>query len=140
MFPDLTRQVYIINAPSMVSAAYKIVKTVLSEQSRDKVVFTRENPFFIREEQLTKLYIPAKSRKEINLEVSKTGDHLHWYFFTNGDIEFSVVDGQGDELWPHLRLTTDFVRNSAMSDAPPMAHTKSFSTTLSAPSQQRDQI
>jgi hypothetical protein len=39
IFPDLLRQVYVINAHYLVKTAYAIVKTVLSEQSREKVIF-----------------------------------------------------------------------------------------------------
>lgn len=39
LFPDMLRQVYVINAHYLVKTAYSIIKPVLSEQSREKVVF-----------------------------------------------------------------------------------------------------
>ncbi|KAI1715745.1 CRAL/TRIO domain-containing protein [Ditylenchus destructor] len=160
MFPDLCRRVYVINAPTMVAAAYKLIKGVLSEQSREKVVFlsssyqetlisdigasnllTRwggsfdpphgnkqtgflrmgghppeslryapeKNPHHVDEDKLTKLYVPARGRKEIEVGVAKPGDVVHWYFYTNGDIEFGVDQEDRLEIWPHFRLTTDWI-------------------------------
>jgi hypothetical protein len=39
LFPDMLRQVYVINAHYLVKTAYAIIKQVLSEQSREKIVF-----------------------------------------------------------------------------------------------------
>ncbi|KAH7713095.1 Protein CGR-1, partial [Aphelenchoides avenae] len=43
LFPDLARQVYVINAPGLFSAAFNLVKPALAEQSRDKIVFLASN-------------------------------------------------------------------------------------------------
>lgn len=148
MFPDLSRQVYIINAPLAVMAAYKLIQAVLSEQSRQKVVFCgrdyqqtliesigadflferwggkkkpsighvntgtlrmggrppfhieyapEKNLLHVEEENLKKLTISAKAAQELELE-AKEGDEIQWFFWTNGDVEFSILDGRGQEV------------------------------------------
>jgi len=166
LFPDLARQVYVINAPLMVSVAWSVIKSVLSEQSKEKVVFLgadyagylgRElgeanllagwggkltpqvgherlgtlrmggvppqtlrytpslNPLHADSMELTKLFVPARQRREVEVRVEEDNSTIGWFFYTNGDVEFGVLRRRsgGTEtlvaVWPSFILNSDFV-------------------------------
>ncbi|KAL3086628.1 hypothetical protein niasHT_037754 [Heterodera trifolii] len=162
LFPDLLRQVFVINAHYLVKTAYNIIKPVLSEQSREKVVFlgsdfhgvlardigpenlfirwggtrtpmrghteggtlrmggvppenlrycAKNNPDHIDDEELIKLNVPARQRREVEVEVPEPGPHsIHWLFHTNGDLAFGIHRSDDQmEVWPTFHLLTDYV-------------------------------
>uniref|UniRef100_A0A183BU99 CRAL-TRIO domain-containing protein n=1 Tax=Globodera pallida TaxID=36090 RepID=A0A183BU99_GLOPA len=162
LFPDLLRQVYVINAHYLVKTAYNIIKPVLSEQSREKVIFlgsdfqpvlardigpenlftrwggsrspvrghpeggtlrmggvppenlkycSTNNADHIDDEELVKLNVPARQRREVEVDVPNDGPHtIHWLFHSNGDLGFGVLRSDNDaEVWPMFHLLTDYV-------------------------------
>uniref|UniRef100_A0A183EKR2 CRAL-TRIO domain-containing protein n=1 Tax=Gongylonema pulchrum TaxID=637853 RepID=A0A183EKR2_9BILA len=43
LFPDLVRKIYLINCPAIIASIYALVKGVLAEQTRQKIVFTDQD-------------------------------------------------------------------------------------------------
>uniref|UniRef100_A0A914LZV7 CRAL-TRIO domain-containing protein n=1 Tax=Meloidogyne incognita TaxID=6306 RepID=A0A914LZV7_MELIC len=164
LFPDMLRQIYVINAHYLVKTAYAIIKPVLSEQSREKVIFLdssyheqlaegvgRENlfrrwggirqplngdpewgtlrigglppkgmrysaatnPQHVPEGQLTKLIVPARQRRIVDISVpAQPGfpqQTLHWFWISSSDVDFGVINEEEQELWPIYRILTDYV-------------------------------
>ncbi|KAE9550578.1 hypothetical protein FO519_006205 [Halicephalobus sp. NKZ332] len=69
---------------------------------------TEKNPHHIDEKNLTKISVSAKNKKEVKLNVEKSGAKLHWFFVASNDIDFSIQK-DGTEVWPKFRLSTEFV-------------------------------
>jgi len=66
------------------------------------------NPFHIDETALKKLNVPARSKKTVQVECTKKGQILRWFFQTSSDLDFSVH--YADKLAiPKFRIHTDFV-------------------------------
>lgn len=55
------------------------------------------NPFHVTESHLKRIKVNARSKYMEEIEVSD-GYHIHWFFWTNGDIEFSIINQNGLEV------------------------------------------
>uniref|UniRef100_A0A7E4W0I1 CRAL-TRIO domain-containing protein n=1 Tax=Panagrellus redivivus TaxID=6233 RepID=A0A7E4W0I1_PANRE len=158
-FPDCARNIFIINAPMMMSAVYAIVKPALAKQTQEKIVFLgkdfrqklceklgrenvlerwggdlkasngletghlriggvvpedlyynpSKNTYHVPSDKLTKVNVTAGRRKEVQVSVPQAGAKLHWFWTATNDIDFYVEDKTGNEIFPRMRLTTDYV-------------------------------
>uniref|UniRef100_A0A915Q6B4 CRAL-TRIO domain-containing protein n=1 Tax=Setaria digitata TaxID=48799 RepID=A0A915Q6B4_9BILA len=65
---------------------------------------------FVPDDQLTKATIPASGAVKVPVQVSQSNSILQWYFtISSGDIDFKITFGEEEEIWPHFRLSTEFV-------------------------------
>ncbi|CAG9533306.1 unnamed protein product [Cercopithifilaria johnstoni] len=65
---------------------------------------------FIPDDQLIKATVTAGSMLKIPVYVLQSNSLLQWYFTVNaGDIDFKITYGEEEEIWPHFRLSTEFV-------------------------------
>lgn len=61
---------------------------------------------------LTKVNVPARSKRQIEVECKQDGQLLRWFFHSSSDIEFSVFYKEEKEMRlvvPKFRLHTDYV-------------------------------
>uniref|UniRef100_A0AC34G8A9 CRAL-TRIO domain-containing protein n=1 Tax=Panagrolaimus sp. ES5 TaxID=591445 RepID=A0AC34G8A9_9BILA len=111
-FPDFARALYVINAPSMMSAVYALVKPVLAKQTQEKITFLPKDYKKLLCEAIGEEYIyekwggtlvPHNGKETGTLRMGGvTPDHLI------NDIEF-YIQKDGKEIWPRFRLSTEFV-------------------------------
>lgn len=72
------------------------------------------NPEHIDDALLTKLNVPARSRREVEIVCIEEGQLLRWFFHTSSDIDFYALykdDGEEENVLvvPKFRLHTDSV-------------------------------
>jgi hypothetical protein len=175
MFPDTARKIFVINAPSIFTIAYNVIKPAIALKTRQRIcvlghnyvnqlceelgsdciyphwggtkVATRGNPntgkfyrhyilllfignirmggkppdsllyvssnnqFHVDDMGLTKLNVPARSRRTVPIECTQEGQLLQWFFNSSADIEFSVefVGEENVIVVPKFKLNTDYV-------------------------------
>lgn len=51
----------------------------------------------MKESKLKKISVSARSKYIEEIEVNN-GHHIHWFFLTNGDVEFSILNENGSEV------------------------------------------
>ncbi|KAI6218681.1 CRAL/TRIO domain protein [Aphelenchoides fujianensis] len=66
------------------------------------------NRHHVGDGELTRLVVPARNRRTVDVECAAAGQRIRWFFHSNGDVDFSVQLGDLVVV-PKFRLHTDHV-------------------------------
>uniref|UniRef100_A0A158R5B9 CRAL-TRIO domain-containing protein n=1 Tax=Syphacia muris TaxID=451379 RepID=A0A158R5B9_9BILA len=80
----------------------------VSASIRERIEREMSNKRNSMEKNLQRLTVAAGEEKVVSVTIEKSGSRLFWYFKCSNDIEF-CVKYENAEVWPKLRLSTEFV-------------------------------